>query len=188
MDEEYDELEGVSERKSSSLSSKENWRDYIGENAILWSLPSVERTIVRRRKALLSSLAHFIGKDFDVPVTLGSPGEGWSGDFRNNRIVADPKDLASETMDALRYRVANQAGKRRISRHEDISPEQWQAIGYQFLTHTLETARANNFVAESYPKFSGKMSEALKQDEKSYEKNTQRAKEKVGFTPRFIEA
>ena len=149
---------------------------------------SEQRSVINERRHMLSSLAQFVGKNLSVPVELGETGKGWEGDLKGTKIKADPQDLANETINTLRYKVAAQGGRLRVSRLADIPQEQWNKLGYQYLTNTMESARATNFVAEGYPKVGEHLDEAAKAGKLVEAKSTEKAKSQLGFTPRFIEA
>ncbi len=154
----------------------------------LENFTSQERATIGERRHMLSSLAHFVGKNFSVPVEIGDPGSGWEGDVQGTKIIADPNDLVNESLDSLRYKVATQSGRLRISRLGDIPKDQWEKPGYQYLTNVLEGARSTNFVAEGYPKISEHLEEAERAGKIVESKTTATAHEQLGFIPRFIQA
>lgn len=178
----------MSEQKGDQSEHGRRWWGRKKEDPNLSQFSDKERREIEQRRRLLSSLAHFIGKDFSMPVKFGKPGEGWSGDLKNNSLIVDPEDLATQSMDTLRYRVSSQAGRRRISRLEDIPQRQWEEPGYQYLNDVIETARANNFVAESYPKFAEHMNEASQENQLMDDHAERIAREQLGFVPRFMQA
>ena len=58
----------------------------------------------------MSSLAFFIGKDYEIPVKLNKPGEGWHWDFKDNIIRIDPIDLLEKPIDYLRFVISHEGG------------------------------------------------------------------------------
>lgn len=143
---------------------------------------------IEQRRQTLSSLAYFIGKDFKIPVELNRPGAGWHWDFKDNVIRIDPKDLLEKPMDYLRFVISHEGGHRRISRTEFIPLETWKQPGFSFMMNAIEDPRDNNFVAESYPKFSEQMQLAYQEDLDFEKKSQEKAKDKLGYTPRFMQA
>jgi len=91
-------------------------------------------------------------------------------------------------MDYLRFVISHEAGHRRISRTEFIPKEEWQQQGFSFMMNAIEDPRDNNFVAESYPKFKEHMSLAYEHDLDVEEKHKQKAQQKLGYEPRFMQA
>lgn len=143
---------------------------------------------IKQKQQILSSLAYFIGKDFRIPVELNQPGAGWHWDFQKNVIRIDPKDLLEKPMDYLRFVISHEGGHRRISRTDSIPLEEWQQPGFSFMMNAIEDPRDNNFVAESYPKFREQMGLAYQQDLDFEAKAKDKAAEKLGHQPRFMQA
>lgn len=158
------------------------------ESEILNQFSEEQRKEIKHRQKILSSLAYFIGKDFQIPVELNEPGGGWHWDFKENKIRIDPRDLLEKPMDYLRFVTAHEGGHRRISRAEFIAPEEWNQPGFSFMMNAIEDPRDNNFVAESYPKFNEQMSMAYQQDLDFEAKAKDKAREKLGYQPRFMQA
>jgi len=144
-------------------------------------------TEIENKRQILSSLAYFIGKDFNIPVELNQPGAGWHWDFKENKIRVDPKDLLEKPMDYLRFVISHEGGHRRISRAEFIPLEEWQQPGFSAMMNAIEDPRDNNFVAESYPKFKEQMKSAYDLLE-TEQKLKEEAGEKLGQMPRFAQA
>ena len=119
---------------------------------------------ILHRQQILSSLAYFIGKDFQIPVELNQPGAGWHWDFGQNKIRIDPQDLVEKPMDYLRFVISHEGGHRRVSRTDDIPPEIWRQPGFSFMMNAIEDPRTNNFVAEAYPRFGDQMDVAYQED------------------------
>ena len=94
------------------------------ENSPLAAFTPAEQAEIKRKQEILSSLAYFIGKDFEIPVELNEPGAGWHWDFKENVIRIDPKDLLEKDMDYLRFVISHEGGHRRISRTEFIPLEE----------------------------------------------------------------
>ena len=98
--------------------SYEKLEDEHNQENIVFT-PEQQQEIETKRR-ILSSLAFFIGKDFQIPVELNEPGKGWHWDFQKNIIRIDPKDLLEKPMDYLRFVISHEGGHRRISRTEFI--------------------------------------------------------------------
>lgn len=143
---------------------------------------------ILHRQQILSSLAYFIGKDFQIPVELNQPGAGWHWDFGQNKIRIDPQDLVEKPMDYLRFVISHEGGHRRVSRTDDIPPEVWRQPGFSFMMNAIEDPRTNNFVAEAYPRFGDQMDVAYQEDLDFEGKAKGKAKEDLGYTPRFMQA
>lgn len=143
---------------------------------------------IRHKQQILSSLAYFIGKDFRIPVELNKPGAGWHWDFKENVIRIDPKDLLEKPMDYLRFVISHEGGHRRISRTDFIPLEEWKQPGFAFMMNAIEDPRDNNFVADSYPKFREQMSLAYEEDLDFEAKAKEKADQKLGYQPRFMQA
>lgn len=149
--------------------------------------PEQQQEIETKRR-ILSSLAYFIGKDFQIPVELNEPGKGWHWDFQKNIIRIDPKDLLNKPMDYLRFVISHEGGHRRISRTEFIPAETWRQPGFSFMMNAIEDPRDNNFVAENYPKFREQMQLAYEMNLDMENKFKEKAQEKLGHQPRFMQA
>lgn len=147
-----------------------------------------EMRLIESRRRILSSLAYFIGKDFQMPVELNQPGAGWHWDFKENVVRVDPKDLLEKPMEYLRFVISHEGGHRRISRTEFIPLETWRQPGFSFLMNAIEDPRDNNFVAENYPKFREQMGLAYDMDLDLEGKLNEKAKAKLGYQPRFMQA
>ncbi len=143
---------------------------------------------IQHRQQILSSLAYFIGKDFQIPVELNQPGAGWHWDFGQNKICIDPQDLLEKDMDYLRFVISHEGGHRRVSRTEDIPTETWRQPGFSFMMNAIEDPRTNNFVAEAYPRFRDQMDIAYQEDLDFEGKAKEKAHDQLGYTPRFMQA
>ena len=155
---------------------------------IIGQFSEPEQREIQRRQQILSSLAYFIGKDFRIPVELNDPGAGWHWDFGENKIRIDPKDLVEKPMDYLRFVISHEGGHRRITRADDIPREIWGQPGFAFMMNAIEDPRTNNFVAEAYPRFADQMDLAYQEDLDFEGKAKGKAKEDLGYTPRFMQA
>lgn len=155
---------------------------------ILVSFSKKEQKEIRYKQRVLSSLAYFIGKDFEIPVELNQPGAGWHWDFKANKIRIDPKDLLEKPLDYLRFVISHEGGHRRISRANFIPSETWKQPGFAFMMNAIEDPRDNNFVAENYPKFKEQMELAYNLDLDLENKYKDKAHEKLGYQPRFMQA
>lgn len=171
-----------------TLSSQEFEYRQKEENNILSQFSEQEQAEIENKRKILSSLAYFIGKDFQIPVELNQPGAGWHWDFKANIIRVDPKDLLEKPMDYLRFVISHEGGHRRVSRTEFIPLEVWQQPGFSFLMNAIEDSRDNNFVAENYPKFREQMDLAYEVDLDIENKSKEKAKAKLGYQPRFMQA
>src|SRR3989339_1983609 len=158
------------------------------DEEILSGFTVEERAEIENKRKILSSLAFFIGKDFEIPVELNEPGKGWHWNFKNNIIRIDPKDLLEKPMDYLRFVISHEGGHRRISRTDFIPKEVWQEPGFSFLMNSIEDPRDNNFVAHAYPKFREQMESAYRDDMDIEGKSIEKAKQKLGYQPRFMQA
>jgi len=143
---------------------------------------------IENKRKILSSLAFYIGKDFSIPVELNEPGAGWHWDFKNNIIRVDARDLLEKPMDYLRFVISHEGGHRRISRTDFIPLEVWNQPGFSFLMNAIEDPRDNNFVAENYPQFREQMEVAYRDDLDIEVKSIEKAKAKLGYQPRFMQA
>lgn len=168
--------------------SLEHVHDKEREGRILKQYTPEEQKTIRLRQEILSSLAYFIGKDFEIPVELNGPGQGWHWDFEHNIIRVDPNDLLEKSMDFLRFVISHEGGHRRISRANFIPQEQWQEPGFAFMMNAIEDPRTNNFVGENYPKFKEQMAVAYEHDLDIEDKSIDKAKRKLGYQPRFMKA
>ena len=158
------------------------------EKDVLAEFTPEQQAEIRQKQQTLSSLAYFIGKDFRIPVELNKPGAGWHWDFQENVIRIDPKDLLEKPMDYLRFVISHEGGHRRISRVDSIPLEEWKQPGFAFMMNAIEDPRDNNFVAESYPKFREQMELAYTQDLDFEGKAKEKASQKLGYQPRFMQA
>ncbi len=147
-----------------------------------------QKTAIEQKRRVLSSLAYFIGKDFQIPVELNEPGMGWHWDFKKNEIKVDPKDLIEKPMDYLRFVISHEGGHRRISRTESIPLETWKQPGFSFMMNAIEDPRDNNFVAENYPRFRSQMDVAYKDSMELKQESAQKASDELGYQPRFMQA
>lgn len=158
------------------------------EKDILSLFSKKEQKEIKYKQRVLSSLAYFIGKDFEIPVELNKPGAGWHWDFKANKIRIDPKDLLEKPLDYLRFVISHEGGHRRISRADFIPAETWKQPGFSFMMNAIEDPRDNNFVAENYPKFREQMDLAYNLDLDLENKYKEKAQKKLGYQPRFMQA
>jgi cobalamin biosynthesis protein CobT len=157
------------------------------EKAILSSFSPEQQEEIIKKKAKISSIAKFIGKDFDMPIELNTPGQGWHWNFKENVIRVDPKDLLEKPIEYLRFVIAHEGGHRRISRTAFIPEKQLHEPGFMPLMNAIEDPRMNNFVAEAYPAFSEDMNFAYLHME--LEKEIQKEAQKQGTAaPRYAHA
>ena len=157
-------------------------------NEVLSHFSLEQRQKLEKKRKILSSLAFFIGKDFEIPVEFNKPGQGWHWDFKNNVIRIDPIDLLEKPMDYLRFVISHEGGHRRISRTDFIPLETWRQPGFSFMMNSIEDPRDNNFVADSYHKFREQMELAYEEDFDIEQKHKEKAQVELGYTPRFMQA
>jgi len=158
------------------------------EKDVLSAFSKKEQKEIKYKQRVLSSLAYFVGKDFEIPVEINKPGAGWHWDFKENKIRIDPKDLLKKPLDYLRFVISHEGGHRRISRADFIPLETWKQPGFSFMMNAVEDPRNNNFVAENYPKFREQMDLAYDLDLDFENKYKEKAREKLGYEPRFMQA
>ncbi len=154
------------------------------EERVLSNFTTEEQKEIVQKQKILSSIAYFIGKDFNMPVLLNESGQGWHWNFAQNYIKIDPKDLLEKPMDYLRFVIAHEGGHRRVSRTEFIQKEILQAPGFLTMMNCIEDPRMNNFVADAYPVFKEQMIFSYDLGEKEREEMLQDSKEKLGFIPK----
>ncbi len=176
--------ESLSEEPVFRMSKEEKTQ----QEQILETFTPEQQAQIEHKRKILSSLAYFIGKDFQIPVELNTPGAGWHWDFEHNIIRIDPKDLMEKPMDYLRFVIAHEGGHRRISRTDFIPVEEWRQPGFSFMMNAIEDPRMNNFVAENYPKFKEQMKLAYTLHEEEEVSAKAEAKDKLGYQPRFMQA
>ncbi|MCD6149360.1 VWA domain-containing protein [bacterium] len=177
----------IASRQFESLRKDEKSEKNL-EKDILSSFSKKEQKEIKYKQKVLSSLAYFIGKDFEIPVELNKPGAGWHWDFKANKIRIDPKDLLEKPMDYLRFVISHEGGHRRISRTDFIPLEIWKQAGFSFMMNAIEDPRDNNFVAENYPKFKEQMKLAYRRDLDTEQKAKEKAEKKLGYQPKFMQA
>lgn len=139
------------------------------EEIILSGYAPEEQAEIKRKKAVLSSICRFIGKDFDLDIELNMPGKGWHWDFQNNIVRIDPKAMLEDSMDKLRFVVAHEGGHRRVSRVDFIPKDVWTQPGFSSMMNAIEDPRMNNFLVDAYPKLRQYMQEDYKGDMEGYE-------------------
>jgi cobalamin biosynthesis protein CobT len=158
------------------------------QTEILGHFSPDEQQVIKHKQRILSSLAYFIGKDFQIPVDLNKPGAGWHWNFVKNIIRIDPQDLLTRNMDYLRYVICHEGGHKRISRVENIPIEIWKQPGFSSMMNAIEDPRTDNFVAEAYPRFRDQMDIAYQEDLDFEGKAKEKAHDELGYTPRFMQA
>lgn len=166
------------------------------QGAILGQFSTEQQEAIKYRQQVLSSLAYFIGRDFQIPIVVGLPTQdcpsGWK--WQRNQdgtqfIQMNAHDLLDKPMDFLRFTTSHEGGHRRISRIEGIIPPNvWEQEGFSFMSNAIEDPRTNNFVAEAYPKFRDQMQLAY-QLEFDFEAEAKgKARAELGYEPRFMQA
>lgn len=88
-------------------------RRFTPDEKVLAKFKPAEQEEIKHKQQILSSLAYFIGKDFNIPVELNEPGAGWHWDFEQNKIRIDSKDLLEKPIDYLRFVISHEGGHRR---------------------------------------------------------------------------
>jgi len=157
------------------------------EDQILAEFDESQRQEIRYKQRVLSSIAYFIGKDFEIPVLLNRPGAGWHWNFKDNHIKVDPKDLLEKPLSYSRWVTAHEGGHRRISRTGFIPDEVWRQPGFAIMSNAIEDPRDNNFITEAYPALSADRDATYTLDQE-FEAEMKKSKDKLGFTPRFAQA
>jgi cobalamin biosynthesis protein CobT len=162
---------------------------------LLEQFPPADQQTILYRQRVLSSLAHFVGKDFQMPVTLGmatpqNP-SGWQWDFIKNEIQVNTEHLLTMPMERLRFLISHEGSHRRISRITEVVPlEEWKQPGFSFMTNAIEDPRVNSFLAEAYPKSKDSIDSMYTWDLglDATEEVLKKAKAQLGYQPRFIQA
>jgi len=149
--------------------------------------PEQMKDLESKRK-ILSSLAYFIGKDFNLPVNFGEPGSGWSWDFQQNTISIDPVDVLEKPLDYLRFVISHEGGHRRLSKTDFIDQNLWQKTGFSMMMNAIEDPRVNNAVAEFYPAFREQMIFSIEDDLQRVKSKRSEILSGRGFVPMFMHA
>jgi len=155
------------------------------DNRILEQFSEDEQREIKYKQRILSSLAYYIGKDFEIPVKLNEPGKGWYWNFKDNEIKIDPKDLLEKPFEYLVFLICHEGGNRRIYRTEFIPMEVWSQPGFSFLMSAIEYPRDNNFVAENYHKFRSQIELAYEHDLDIEKKAKRKSKRKIGISTKI---
>ncbi len=155
----------------------------------LKSFSAEEKKIIKTNFDRLSLIPRHIGNDFRMKVELNEPGAGWHWDFDKNVVRVDPKDLLEKPIEYLKFVMAHEGAHRRISRVEGVIPKEvWNQRSFPFLMNAIEDPRINNFVASIDPVAKENMKFAYKMDLNFEEEQKERAQEKLGFQPKFMQA
>ncbi len=186
----------AAQKESDTLSEQEYQSlDKNREMDILAGFAPEQQAAIRHKQRILASLAFFIGKDFKIPIELGLPTpdcpSGWRRGIKADGtkfLQMNAHDLLEKPMDYLRFVTSHEGGHARISRTNFISLEEWRQPGFSFMMNAIEDPRDNNFVAEAYPKFKEQMDLAYNLDLDLANKYKAKAKEKLGYQPRFMQA
>lgn len=123
MSKESSEFKNVDIQKSAEPEAFEAlfWRsqDKERENQILDQFTPEQQKIIKSRQRILSSLAYFIGKDFEIPIELGLPTpdcpSGWRQGQKADGTVflqMNAHDLLDKQMDFLRFVTCHEGGHR----------------------------------------------------------------------------
>lgn len=178
-----DQLHAIRPKDTRGPEGKNNNED----ESILSGYGEVQQKELRYKQRVLSSIAYFIGKDFEIPVLLNRPGAGWHWNFKDNHIKVDPKDLLEKPLSYSRWVTAHEGGHRRISRTSFIPDEVWKQPGFAIMSNAIEDPRDNNFITEAYPALSADRDATYTLDQE-FEAEMKKSKDKLGFTPRFAQA
>ena len=170
-------------------------KEFFTEAEVLSLFTLDQQTEIRQKQHILSSLAYFIGKDFRIPIVLGLPTKQCQSGWRQGKkddgtefLQMNAYDILEKPMDFLRFVTCHEGGHKRISRLEIIPLEEWRQLGFSFMMNAIEDPRNNNFVAEAYPRFREQMDLAYQQDLDFEAKAKQKADQKLGHQPRFMQA
>lgn len=155
---------------------------------VLTSFSPEQQAEIKKRLNILSSIVYFIGQDFQIGIELNNPGEGWHWDFKDNIVRVDPKDLLERSIEYSCFVMGHEAGHRRVSRTDFIPKKVWNQPGFGFMMNAIEDPRENNFVADNYPVFGKRMELAYKTDLDIEGKAKEKARERLGKVPRFMQA
>lgn len=160
----------------------------LSQEEILSLFSPEQQALLEERRRLLSTLAYFIGKDFEIPVELNRPGAGWHWDFGANKIRVDPIDLLTKPLDYCRAVTCHEGGHRRITRADFIPPEVWNQPGFSFMMNANEDPRNDSFIAEAYPKYREQITLTYRICQEAEAHARERADKHLGYRPRFVEA
>jgi|GEM_PF-1112370 len=120
-----------------------------------------ERQEILAKREILSSLAHFIGKDFRLPVYLGEPGSGWYWNPEENSVTIDSRDVLRNPLSFLRFVTCHEGAHRRISRIDQVPDGLGSNKGFMMLLNAVEDPRVNNYLCDTYPILENDMHEAI---------------------------
>lgn len=158
------------------------------KHSILDNFNLEDRKIIKQRLSLLTPLCRMVASDVNMKVEVNE-GQGWHWDFKNNIVRCDAKDLLEKPIDYLRFVIQHEAGHRKISRVIGIIPDEiWNQPGFSSMMNAIEDPRMNNYVADNVPKFKQEMIFSYDVDAEFERKMKEKAKEKVGRVPRFMQA
>ena len=73
------------------------------EEANLSSFTEEQKQTILKKREVLSTLAYFIGKDFDLTVKIGAPQSGWFWEPASNSVTIDSKDVLENPIGFLRF-------------------------------------------------------------------------------------
>ncbi len=158
------------------------------KHSILDNFNYEDRKIIKQRLSLLTPLCRMVATDVSMKVEVNE-GQGWHWDFKNNIVRCDAKDLLEKPIDYLRFVIQHEAGHRKISRVIGIIPDEiWNQPGFSSMMNAIEDPRMNNYVADNVPKFKQEMIFSYDLDAEFERKMKEKAKQKVGRVPRFMQA
>ena len=101
-----------------------------------------EKTVDEQLRRKAEAIALFVGGDYNMTVSLGDYGSGWSWDFVKNHVNMDPKDLIEEPEDIVKGIAAHEGNHRLASRAEHVQ-DLWKEPGFSFGFNAVEDPRAN---------------------------------------------
>lgn len=158
------------------------------KHSILDNFDKKDQKIIKERLALLTPLCRMVASDIGMKVEVNE-GQGWHWDFKNNIVRCDAVDLLEKPIDYLRFVIQHEAGHRKISRVIGIIPDEiWNQPGFSSMMNAIEDPRMNNYVADNVPKFKQEMIFAYNLDAEMEAKMKEKAKDKIGRVPRFMQA
>lgn len=163
------------------------------QESILSTFSPEQQIEIKKRLNILSSIVYFIGQDFEIGIELNPyrrphPDSGWHWDFKDNIVRVDPDDLLERPIEYSCFVMGHEAGHRRVTRTHFIPREVWEQPGFRFMLNAIEDPRENNFVADNYPAFRERMRVAYESDLDMEEKSKEKAQERLGKVPRFMQA
>lgn len=147
----------------------------------------LKQTILKKRE-VLSTLAYFIGKDFDLTVKVGAPGSGWFWEPASNSVTIDSKDVLENPIGFLRFVTSHEGAHKRISRLGEANQQSLEESGFMMLLNAVEDPRVNNYICDTYPLLEGDMDVAYDLSFRQCEEARAKALKEMGFYPDSLDA